>query len=213
MLDQLNEWMFLGEGDELEFKQAINDEYKIAKTLCAFANTKGGVLLVGVKDNRTICGIDPDEERHLIEKAANFCCSPAVKIEMNDLYLEPDNGQKEEKIILQVVVPESNEKPHFALNVSGEKHAYIRQQDNTLLAGKKMLQVLKSQKHNINIKLSNNEKRLIDFLQKHNKVSLQKYMQLVNIGKRRARRELDDMLRKGMIKIFEHEHEDYFVLN
>lgn len=213
MLDQLNEWMFLGEGDELEFKQAINDEYKIAKTLCAFANTKGGVLLIGVKDNRTICGIDPDEERHLIEKAANFCCSPVVKIEMNDLYLEPENGKKEEKIILQVIVPESHEKPHFALNVLGEKHAYIRQQDNTMLAGKKMLQVLKGQKPNIIVKLSYNERRLVDFLQKHNKVSLQKYMQLVNIGKRRARRELDDMLRKGVIKILEHEHEDYFVLN
>lgn len=213
MLDQINEWMFKGEGDDLEFKQTINNEYKIAKTLCAFANTKGGTLLVGVKDNRTIAGIDPEEERHLIEKAAAFCCEPAVKIKITDVYIDSENGKKEEKIILQVEIPESPEKPHFAINAYGAKQAYIREQDNTMLAGKKMLQVLQSKRTVRNEKLTTNEKRLLDFLQKHQKASLKKYMQLVNIGRRRARRELDEMLHKGIIKIMEHEHEDYFVLN
>lgn len=213
MLDQLNEWMFRGEGEDLEFKQTINSEYKIAKTICAFANTKGGTLLVGVKDNKTICGIDPEEERHLIERAAHFFCEPEVPIVINELYIEPENGRGKEKIILQIEIAESRNKPHFAMNSSGDKHPYIRERDNTMLAGKKMLQLLQGQPKKLKAKLSTNEKRLIDFLNKNQKISLKKYMQLVNIGKRRARRELDDMLQKGMIKVLEHEHEDYFVLN
>lgn len=213
MLDQLNEWMFQGEGDDLEFKQTINSEYKIAKTLCAFANTKGGTLLVGVKDNRTIAGIDPEEERHLIEKAANFCCEPAVNINILEVYVEAENGREEERVILQVEIPESKNKPHYALGLNGKKQAYIREQDNTMLAGKKMLQIMQRVKPNSRNNLTPNERRLMDFLEDHKKVSLKKYMQLVNIGKRRARRELDEMLHKGIIKILEHEHEDYFVLN
>jgi predicted HTH transcriptional regulator len=212
MLDQLNEWMFKGEGDDLEFKQTINNEFKIAKTLSAFANTKGGTLLVGVKDNKSIAGVDPDEERHLIEKAANFCCWPAVKIQIHELYLEPDFHHKQEKIILQVEVPESNDKPHYVLDAKGEKHAYIRERDKTMLAGKKMLQILGSIKNDTGtLSLKSNEKRLMDFLRKHSKINLKKYMQLVNISKRRARRELDEMLAKGIIKVLEHEKEDYFV--
>jgi len=214
MLDQLHEWMFKGEGDDLEFKQTINSEYKIAKTLSAFANTKGGTLLVGIKDNKTIAGVDPDEERHLIEKAANFCCWPAVKIQVHELYLEPDFHHKQEKVILQVEVPESNEKPHYVLDAEGEKQAYIRERDKTMLAGKKMLQILQSM--NVGAEIAPptpNEKRLMDYLRKHNKINLKKYMQLVNISKRRARRELDEMLAKGSIKVLEHEKEDYFVAN
>jgi predicted HTH transcriptional regulator len=40
-----------GEHQQLDFKFEISDSRKIAKTLVAFANTNGGVLLIGVKDN------------------------------------------------------------------------------------------------------------------------------------------------------------------
>ena len=43
----------ISEGENLyqDFKYTINDSRKIAKSLSAFANTKGGRLLIGVKDN------------------------------------------------------------------------------------------------------------------------------------------------------------------
>lgn len=40
-----------GEHIHQDFKFAISDARKIAKSLSAFANTEGGRLLVGVKDN------------------------------------------------------------------------------------------------------------------------------------------------------------------
>ena len=40
---------------DLEFKQNWRDEY--LKWICAFANTHGGSLYIGVKDNGGICGV------------------------------------------------------------------------------------------------------------------------------------------------------------
>ncbi len=60
-----------GEGKNLEFKSSVrwdyhnnrmnrNLEYEIAKTIAAFANTEGGVLLIGVNDRGEILGIKKD---------------------------------------------------------------------------------------------------------------------------------------------------------
>ena len=46
-----------GEHQHLDFKFAVNDSRKIARSLVAFANTTGGKLLIGVKDNGTIAGV------------------------------------------------------------------------------------------------------------------------------------------------------------
>jgi predicted HTH transcriptional regulator len=51
-----------GEHQQQDFKYCINDSKKIAKSLVAFANTDGGRLLIGVKDNGKITGIKSDEE-------------------------------------------------------------------------------------------------------------------------------------------------------
>ena len=44
-----------GENERVELKESWRDEF--LKHICAFANTEGGVLLVGVKDNGIIAGI------------------------------------------------------------------------------------------------------------------------------------------------------------
>ena len=65
-----------GEHQQLDFKFEIDDARKIARTLSAFANTDGGKLLIGVKDNGNIAGIRSDEEYHMIEAAAQMYCRP-----------------------------------------------------------------------------------------------------------------------------------------
>jgi predicted HTH transcriptional regulator len=45
-----------GEHQQFDFKFEVSDSKKIAKTLSAFANTDGGRLLIGVKDNGNITG-------------------------------------------------------------------------------------------------------------------------------------------------------------
>lgn len=48
-----------GEGDTLEFKEQWNDHG--LEALASFINTRGGTLLVGVKDNGTVLGWDGDD--------------------------------------------------------------------------------------------------------------------------------------------------------
>jgi predicted HTH transcriptional regulator len=47
-----------GEHQQLDFKFEITDSKKIARSLVAFANTDGGKLLIGVKDNGAIAGME-----------------------------------------------------------------------------------------------------------------------------------------------------------
>ena len=63
-----------GEHQQQDFKFEISDARKIAKTLSAFANTDGGRLLLGVKDNGKIAGIRSAEEQYMIDAAATMYC-------------------------------------------------------------------------------------------------------------------------------------------
>ena len=59
-----------GEHEEQDFKFSISDSRKIARSIAAFANNRGGRLLVGVKDNGNIAGIRSDEELYMVQQAA-----------------------------------------------------------------------------------------------------------------------------------------------
>ena len=69
-----------GEGEQLDFKKTISSANKIAKTMAAFANHKGGTLLVGVNDNKTISGVKSEDEKYMLDLAASFYCKPEIKI-------------------------------------------------------------------------------------------------------------------------------------
>ena len=53
---ELDKLILQGEGSNLEFKESISDS--MAKDICAFANSKGGRILVGVADNGSVKGIE-----------------------------------------------------------------------------------------------------------------------------------------------------------
>ena len=49
------------ESQNFEYKECLNISFKdkILSTICAFLNSGGGYLILGVRDNLDICGIDP----------------------------------------------------------------------------------------------------------------------------------------------------------
>ncbi len=64
----ISQLITMPEGKTLEFKRDISSPKNIIKTLVAFANTAGGLLLIGVEDGtKGIIGVqDPlDEEERL----------------------------------------------------------------------------------------------------------------------------------------------------
>ncbi len=95
-----------GENIEVEFKKSTNDITKdVYETICAFSNRDGGHIFLGVKDNGTILGINPE---CIDRMKKNF-----VTVVNNDnkmyppLYLTPVEYEYDGKIILYIRVPVS----------------------------------------------------------------------------------------------------------
>ncbi|MBQ3990536.1 MAG: ATP-binding protein, partial [Bacteroidales bacterium] len=77
--NELLERIAEGEGLHLDFKHCISDSGKIARSLAAYANTDGGSLLIGVRDNGSIAGVSSEEECYMIETAAMLYTYPVVE--------------------------------------------------------------------------------------------------------------------------------------
>ncbi|MEI7994608.1 MAG: ATP-binding protein [Methylococcaceae bacterium] len=92
LLNRIN----LGETDSLEFKSILRTcENKILKSIAAFCNTNGGELLIGIKNDCTVCGIglegfdDYDKLMlhlgNIISEHLNPCLVDFVKYDMVNL--------------------------------------------------------------------------------------------------------------------------------
>jgi len=44
------------ETEKLEYKEKYTDN--VLKTICAFANSEGGILYIGIRDDGTVVGAD-----------------------------------------------------------------------------------------------------------------------------------------------------------
>ena len=68
-----------GESRTTEFKRGLGDLSALGKAMCAFANTEGGVIVLGVADSGEITGVKEDPER-VQERLTSFlqtgCSAP-----------------------------------------------------------------------------------------------------------------------------------------
>jgi len=197
-----------GEHQQLDFKFEISDSKKIARTFSAFANTGGGKLLVGVKDNGVITGIRTDEEDYMIESAAYLYCKPAVKYTTKKWCIEG-------RWILEVNIPESKKKPHYARNEEGKWLAYLRMDDQNLLANRILLRVWKkrTRKKPVFLRYSEAEKKLLEYLRHNDEITLSEFLKTVKINKFRAENILVNLISIGVLKIVFTEKEVFYRLN
>jgi hypothetical protein len=158
-----------GEHQELDFKFEINDARKIARTLSAFSNTDGGRLLIGVKDNGRISGIRSDEEYYMLESAAHLYCKPEVQFKSKTHSIEG-------KTVLEIYIPQVDNKPVYARDETNKWMAYIRVGDQNALAGIIQLQVWKEKTKTRGrlLEYTRTEEILLEYLGKEPGVSLSK---------------------------------------
>ena len=116
-----------GEHQQQDFKYEISDARKIARTLSAFANTDGGKLLIGVKDNGKIAGVRSDEEIYMVEAAAERYCVPPVQCHMSIHRVEGHN------VVIAEVEP-AEIRPVRALLDDGKLCAFVRIADENIVA-------------------------------------------------------------------------------
>lgn len=168
-----------GEHQQQDFKFVISDSRKIAISLVAFANTDGGRLLIGVKDNGRIAGVRTEEEYYMIEAAASMFCRPEISFESFKRII---GG----KTILEIIVHPSDKKPHYALDYNKKWLAYHRVDDQNLLATPILLQVWKREKREKGtfIEYSEKEQSVLDYLQAEGPSSIDSLSQGVGLKKR-----------------------------
>jgi len=185
-----------GEHQQLDFKFAVNDSKKIARTLSAFANTDGGRLLIGVKDNSIIAGIRSEEEYYMIEAASVIYTKPPVKF-------KSVKHNVEGKQILEIIIEKSKNKPHFAPDEKNIFKAFIRVNDENISANGLLLKVWDLQKKNIPIKIAYNEAEnfLLKYLSEFQYITLSKFIKLAKINKANAEKILIDFILLKIIKI------------
>jgi predicted HTH transcriptional regulator len=177
-----------GENQQLDFKFEINDSRKIARSLVAFANTDGGKLLVGVKDNGAISGIKSDEEYYMVEAAANMYCKPEIPFKVKKWVVD-------KRIVLEIIV-QQDRKPFFAKDENGKWLAYVRVNDQNILANKILIEVWKRKKklQGTFIKYSKNENVLLSYLDENNKISLSKFARISKLTIKEAETILINLL-------------------
>ena len=129
----------------LEFKREVPKNDQIIKTIIGFCNQKGGKLIIGVDDDRTIIGISEEQINNLLESldhAIYEACYPPI-IPLLSTQLLGD------KMILIIAVSSGMSKPYFRKSEGLEKGVYIRIGRSTVRATNAMIDELRWQSHRI----------------------------------------------------------------
>lgn len=116
-----------GEHQQQDYKYKVTDASKLAKSVSAFANTEGGRLLIGVRDDGHLSGVRSEEEIFMMHQAAYKYCKPESSIKF-------DTYHTDGRTIVVATVPPSDRKPVYAVDDQGKKRAYIRVADENIVA-------------------------------------------------------------------------------
>lgn len=171
-----------GEHDRLDFKFGITDSRKIARTLAAFANTQGGKLLVGVKDNGAIAGVRSEEEYYMVEAASQLYTKPVVPFDVAEWSVDG-------KDVLEISVSASTNLLHKAPGNNNETFlVYIREKDENFPVNTVWLKAynLRKSGKGVTIQYAESEMLLLQYFELNETISLSKFCKLAGIPHKKA---------------------------
>jgi predicted HTH transcriptional regulator len=185
-----------GENQQLDFKYCVSDSRKIARTLTAFANSDGGRLLIGVRDNGSIAGIKTDEEIYMVDTAAHIFCRPEITFSTKQ---HITGG----KTILEVEVKKGDKRPYKAKDENGKWLPYFRHNDQNLVANKVLLQVWRKEEKKLGVlvKFGKAEDSLMEHLAKNGSITLSKFRKISGINSYRAESILANLILFKVLKM------------
>ena len=218
-----------GEHTTLEFKRKVAHPEKIVKEIVAFANTKGGNLLIGVNDDGNITGLKyPDEEDYLLEKAISKQCRPKIMYDKEYISIS------DKKTIIRYYIHESSKKPHFVLepevpaleqkNLSRQKttaekpplqkKTYFRVGERSIQASRELREILRRQQSPKDIQFiwGEKEQKLIQYLQENPTITVFEFTRLAEINRYQASRTLVLLVLGNVLRIVPAERGDLYSL-
>ena len=147
-----------GEHRQQDFKYKVQDAYKLAISVSAFANTAGGRLLIGVRDDGTIAGVSSEEEIYMMHKAAYECCSPESDISFKTCHADG-------RTVVMATIPPATTRPVCAIAPDGSQTAYIRIKDENVVASPVFVEMWKQEQRDENMMpYTDTESRLMEMM-------------------------------------------------
>tara|TARA_R110002074_G_scaffold195377_1_gene361611 strand:- start:2071 stop:2727 length:657 start_codon:yes stop_codon:yes gene_type:complete len=208
-LQRLNEMTKKGEGVRLEFKKKANFPDKIAKELVAFANTQGGILLLGVDDDGTVSGTrDIEGEVFVLEQAIDSLIWPRLNYSLQTLKLNEKKG-------IAVLQVEKGDKLPLQLRDSPDTRAgkvYVRVGEQSLQASKEMREILRRRvkAKDTQFTFGEKERKLMELLESNSAITLTEYAKAANLSNFMASRTLIKLVLSNVVEIQPEEGQDLY---
>jgi hypothetical protein len=207
-MQQLRKLVAQGEGLTLEFKRKAAFPEKIVREMIAFANTKGGILLVGIGDDRSIPGLKyPEDDSHVIKKALKHC-RPALHIRETFIPVGPN------RTVIQYEIPESKNKPHCFMTADHSKESFVRVEDKSIKASREVREIAKrtQRKKDIRFHYGDHEKFLMQYLDSNSSITLKKFSELSGLRRFVASKKLILLVLADVLRVTPHEKGDVYTL-
>jgi len=207
-LTHIQQLIAQGEHQTLDFKFGITDQRKIARSMVAFSNTDGGTLLIGVKDNGVIAGVRTDEEYFMIEGAASMHCRPEIRFEAKAWN---EGGKK----VLEIIIPKDSETIHYAHSDDDRWLAWVRVNDQNILANSIWIRVWRRSKtpHGTYLEYTEKEKRLLNHLLHTKTITLTGFCKLAGLNRKIAENILVNLVSLNVVRMQFTEKEVLYSLN
>ncbi len=133
---------------------------KIARSISAFANAKGGRLLIGVKDNGVVAGVRNEEDVYIVELAASRYCDPPQEVEFKAYSFDTNIN-----VIIATISP-TPDRPVSVIEADGSQRAYFRVADENIVAHPLMVKAWQYSEP-LSLSLDSTSTRLIKLLNEH----------------------------------------------
>lgn len=189
-----------GEGKTLEFKRGLPRDEKVARSLAAFANTRGGLLLIGVGDRGELFGVpQPRQTLEQLRSIAQHTLEPAIEVQLAVVELR---GAR----IVCCSVPLSPKRPHAVRRADGSSEVVTRAGSSNRAADGSTLRAIVEQRTSKR-SLDALEKRALAWVEERTRggaaadsdATVATFCEAANVGKQRGKRVFVELERAGLL--------------
>ncbi len=113
IFDEIRKQIALGEDSCHQFKADIHNADSLAAEMCAFSNSEGGKIFIGVRDDGSIPGLKPEDVgriNQLISNSASQHVRSPLTVHTENVPV--DTG----RVVIVLTVPKGLDKPYFDKN-------------------------------------------------------------------------------------------------